>query len=82
MDERHSVIEHAVSLSEGLSGRDIRNAMRLALPKAVLETPPQLRLTHIDSALSQIRDAYNAVSPSDVQIPPHINTARKMLGLS
>ncbi|WP_312073994.1 ATP-binding protein [Atlantibacter sp.] len=82
VDERHSVIEHAVSLSEGLSGRDIRNAMRLALPKAVLETPPHLRLTHIDSALSQIRDAYNAVSPSDVQIPPHINTARKMLGLS
>ncbi|MNR56563.1 hypothetical protein D3C85_1771590 [compost metagenome] len=76
------MLEQATSLSEGLSGRDIRNAMRLALPKAVLESEQKLTLGHLESALSQIRDAYGAISATVVTVPPHIDTAKKMLGLS
>lgn len=81
-DERDNLLDQATSLSEGLSGRDIRNAMRLALPKAVLESEQKLTLGHIESALSQIRDVYGAISATVVTVPPHIDTAKKMLGLS
>lgn len=81
-ETRETMLEQATSLSEGLSGRDIRNAMRLALPKAVLESEQQLTLGHLESALAQIRDAYGAISGTASAIPPHINTAKKMLGLS
>ena len=81
-DARETMLESAVSLSEGLSGRDIRNAMRLALPKAVLESEQKLTLKHLESALAQIRDAYDAISNAASFVPPHINTAKKMLGLS
>ncbi|MCT9844859.1 ATP-binding protein [Leclercia sp.] len=81
-EARETMLEQAASLSEGLSGRDIRNAMRLALPKAVLESEQQLTLKHIESALTQIRDAYGAISDASSSVPPHINTAKKMLGLS
>lgn len=81
-DTRELMLEQATSLSEGLSGRDIRNAMRLALPKAVLESEQQLTLGHLESALAQIRDAYGAISDSASSFPPHIVTAKKMLGLS
>jgi hypothetical protein len=56
--------------------------MRLALPKAVLESEQKLTLGHLESALSQIRDAYGAISATVVTVPPHIDTAKKMLGLS
>lgn len=75
-DARETMLESAVSLSEGLSGRDIRNAMRLALPKAVLESEQKLTLKHLESALAQIRDAYDAISNAASFVPPHINTAK------
>lgn len=81
-DARDVFLEQATSLSEGLSGRDIRNTMRLALPKAVLESEQKLTLKHLESALSQIRDAYGAISSMVTTVPPHIDTAKKMLGLS
>lgn len=81
-DDREALIAGAVALSDGLSGRDMRNAMRLALPKAVRSPQQQLALAHIESALAQIREAYRAISSSATHIPPHIDTARKMLGVS
>lgn len=81
-DAREVFLDQATSLSEGLSGRDIRNAMRLALPKAVLESEQKLTLKHLASSLSQIRDAYGAISSTVTTVPPHIDTAKKMLGLS
>lgn len=81
--EREMIIDQATSLSGGLSGRDIRNVMRLALPKAVMETENQaLAMYHIESAINQIRDAYMAITKTPASdIPPHIDTAKKMLGL-
>lgn len=81
--EREMIIDQATSLSGGLSGRDIRNAMRLALPKAVMETENQaLAMHHLESAINQIRDAYMAITKTPASdIPPHIDTAKKMLGL-
>ena len=81
--EREMIIDQATSLSGGLSGRDIRNAMRLALPKAVMETENQaLAMHHIESAINQIRDAYSAIKTTPASgTPPHIDTAKKMLGL-
>ncbi|RSK68039.1 ATP-binding protein [Enterobacter huaxiensis] len=81
-DARETLLERVTSLSEGLSGRDIRNTMRLALPKAVLDSEQQLTLDHLEGALAQIRDAYDAISDAATFVPPHINTAKKMLGLS
>lgn len=81
-DDRETLIAQAVTLSDGLSGRDMRNAMRLALPKAVRSPQQQLALAHIESALTQIREAYRAIASSASHIPPHIDTARKMLGVS
>lgn len=81
--EREMIIDQATSLSGGLSGRDIRNVMRLALPKAVMEIENQaLAMQHIESAINQIRDAYMAITKTPASdIPPHIDTAKKMLGL-
>ena len=79
-DDRETLIAQAVTLSDGLSGRDMRNAMRLALPKAVRSPQQQLALAHIESALTQIREAYRAIASSASL--PHIDTARKMLGVS
>lgn len=57
--ERFQLIHNAVAASEGLSGREIRTALRTALPRALMETPlePKLDWHHIDSAIDDIKYA-------------------------
>lgn len=79
---KNVLITLASEWSEGLSGRDLRNAMRLALPKAVRASEQQLAPDHIESAINQIRSAYDIVDKKIKSIPPQIVAAKSMLGLS
>jgi AAA+ superfamily predicted ATPase len=58
--ERAALIAQSADLSEGMSGREIINCMRRALPKALLEADaeqiePRLDLRHIADTIAQLR---------------------------
>ena len=58
-DDRESVLTKLADVSLGLSGRDVRNCMRLALPKAILADNgdgPILKLEHLIEAVENVRD--------------------------
>jgi SpoVK/Ycf46/Vps4 family AAA+-type ATPase len=59
-ENRDEIISKAVDISDGFSGRSIRNSLRLALPKAILEgqnagTPPALKWAHVEAAIEQAK---------------------------
>lgn len=57
--DRESVITKLAGISLGLSGRDVRNCMRLALPKAILDSDngnPVLKLEHLMNAVDDVHD--------------------------
>lgn len=57
--DRESILTKLADLSLGLAGRDIRNCMRLALPKAILNdngNTPVLKLEHLMEAIEDVRD--------------------------
>jgi AAA+ superfamily predicted ATPase len=58
--DREAVIEAAVRASEGMTGRDILNCVRRALPKVLIEAersgaPAQLTYDHLEAVLRQMR---------------------------
>ena len=62
VEERESLLSKLADNSEGFSGRNIRNCMRLALPKALLEaeragSEPKLAWAHLEQAIEEIRRA-------------------------
>lgn len=68
-ESRQEILTAAADASEGLSGREIRTCMRLALPKAWLAaerlgTQPLLSIDHIQTALEEIRAAHENVGRS------------------
>jgi SpoVK/Ycf46/Vps4 family AAA+-type ATPase len=75
--------------SEGLSGREIRTCMRLALPKVLVEAekdelPPMLKIKHLFSAISQVKTSINEVANNTLATPLEIEksrTAKNMLGI-
>ncbi|WP_338561932.1 ATP-binding protein [Erwinia sp. E_sp_B04_7] len=81
---REHLLDQLVQSSAGLSGRDIRNCMRLALPKAVqMPDKPQLTPEHLQQAIVQVRQAWAAVQSSPPQqTSSPTEMARKMLGVS
>ena len=57
--DRESVLTKLADISHGLSGRDVRNCMRLALPKAILADKgegPVLKLEHLIDAVNDVHD--------------------------
>ena len=57
--DRDSIITKLADISLGLSGRNIRNCMRLALPKAILDSNnenPVLKLEHLMNAVDDVRN--------------------------
>jgi SpoVK/Ycf46/Vps4 family AAA+-type ATPase len=67
IENREDLINKCSELSEGFSGREIRTAMRLSLPKAFMEseknkTEATLKLEYIQSAIIQINLANKEVS--------------------
>jgi len=68
-DERDSLINQCAELSEGFSGREIRTCMRLALPKALMQSDvsiekAMLSLDHLISAIENVRKSQMEVGSS------------------
>lgn len=89
-DDVDSIIELAANESDGFSGRDIRTAMRLALPKIFLisqadENTDNKRLgwEHIEEAIGQVKRAQvevgQYVNPNSKS---ELNTTKALLGLN
>lgn len=84
---RCEIIEIAAGLSDGFSGRDIRNCMRLALPKAILEseekdTESVLKIEHIEDVIKQMKLAKKNVANTTSNLTEtEQNTAKSLLGL-
>lgn len=88
--ERDVILTQCANESDGLSGREIRTCMRLALPKALKEAQgnvavAQLDFEHIYSAILGIKKAQKEVAnqqTSRQRAVENANTARKMLGVT
>ncbi|MCE0491266.1 ATP-binding protein [Pantoea sp. Mb-10] len=82
--DRQSYLHELVMLSDALSGRDIRNCLRLALPKALMgEGPPRLTLSHLSESIARVRQAYSAInSGAGNAASSQIDVAKKLLGVS
>lgn len=80
---RASLIDRCAGASDGLSGREIRTALRIALPRALRESPlaPKVHWDHINSALWDIRTAKKNVGHSEHMIDRtnDVEAARKLL---
>ena len=66
--ERTDFVAMCVDASEGLAGREIRNALRLALPKALIREGSDMKcvleITDVISAIDQIRSSYEDIESS------------------
>mgnify|MGYP003583917072 FL=1 len=73
---REELIEQASNASNGLSGREIRTALRTALPRAVMEQSdePKLAWSHLDSAITDIKYAKTNVGGGNAT--PSASSAR------
>lgn len=87
--ERESLIEEISVKSEGLSGREIRTCMRLALPKAFIaaEQAQQvacLSAQHILEAIEQTLNTHQEIATQQKRThsTQDISQAKKMLGLN
>lgn len=84
-DDRDMILDSAAQLSESLSGREIRTCMRLALPKALVQsTTPRLSASHIQAAIDQVRTAVAELGSTATHHPSNskLDVARKLLGVS
>lgn len=85
--ERGDLIQYASASSAGLSGREIRTALRTALPRAVMEQPenPKLAWNHIESAIEDIKYAKTNVgggnAKTTVSSTRDAKTAKSLLGI-
>ena len=68
-DDRESLINQCAEISEGFSGREIRTCMRLALPKALMQSgvsieEAMLSVEHLTSAIDNVRKSQREVGSS------------------
>ena len=68
-DDRDTLVNQCAELSEGFSGREIRTCMRLALPKALMQSAvsieeAKLSIEHLISAINNIRKSQREVGSS------------------
>lgn len=89
-EARDQLIEDCSELSDGLSGREIRTCMRLALPKAFLaaektDMPAILSLENLKSAIDQIRAAHIEIATTETISRSQLRdaaAAKKLLGIN
>lgn len=87
--ERDNLIETAVNISEGFSGRDIRTCMRLSLPKVIMagqasNTLVGLTVSHLSDAIEQINKAKKEIGTEAGERKlgaSEMRLSQKMLGL-
>ncbi|WP_374492304.1 ATP-binding protein [Brachymonas sp.] len=58
-EDRETLIERCATESEGFSGREIRNVLRTAFPRAIHDNvqKPCVQWTHLESAIADVRTA-------------------------
>lgn len=83
-ETREALLNLAAQLSSGLSGREMRTCMRLALAKAVREpTRPALTGEHLQNAIEQVATATAQMqAQSGKTNTPTLEAARTLLGVS
>jgi SpoVK/Ycf46/Vps4 family AAA+-type ATPase len=94
---REQLLDDCAAHSAGLSGRELRTCMRLALPKVLLAAEqtgdaPALALRHLEEAIAEVRLALKEVGvaaahpPRLASVSGHIDndtgTAMRMLGVA
>ncbi|WP_343737571.1 ATP-binding protein [Achromobacter sp.] len=82
-EDRERLLEELAATSEGLSGREIRTCMRLALPKPLLDGGTGvLHRSHLQEALAQLRSAQRDIHASQPEAGlDSIEATRKALGI-
>jgi len=75
-EPRQPLIDSVSSLSEGLSGREIRTCMRLALPKAFLAAEqsgnaPRLGAEQLHAAIEEVQTAHRHIATSNSSSRKH-----------
>ena len=68
-DDRDTLVNQCAELSDGFSGREIRTCMRLALPKALIQSgisieEAKLSIEHLISAIDNVRKSQREVGSS------------------
>ncbi|WP_129932608.1 MULTISPECIES: ATP-binding protein [unclassified Pseudomonas] len=83
-DDLDLLLSTAAQASQGLSGREIRTCMRLALAKAVsVPVKPALALAHLQEAIDQVVTALSHLHSNNSKTnTPTLEAARKLLGVS
>lgn len=73
---RGELIDQASDASSGFSGREIRTALRTALPRAAMDKPDEPKLTweHLESAIADIK--YARANVGGGSTPPSASSAR------
>lgn len=84
-EEREVLIARCAQASEGFSGREIRTALRIAFPRAIVEEPaaPTVRWRHLEAAIGDIRLANRNVGKGrhDVGANDGVEAGRRLLGV-
>ena len=84
--DRQEFAQQCAALSEHLSGREIRTAMRLALPKALIAAekarlPAMLAIENLQEAITQIRAAQAEVASQAGAAHGQAALAKQLLGV-
>jgi len=85
-EERSLLIEKCAEHSEGFAGRDIRKAVRLALPKILKEQEPTsnlfgLKWLHLIESINQVREESEKVGSKRIVATEDQKVAASLLGI-
>lgn len=86
--EKNSFVSVCAERSDGLSGREIRNVLRLALPKALMRASENasdsLCLDDVASAIDQIKESYINIKDSTIssESVKNYKSERELLGIN
>lgn len=87
--DRTQLLTHCTTLTDGLSGRELRTCLRLALPKALLAAeqaglPPAVGIQHMEQAIAEVRKAMADVGTPAIggRTDSDTHTARRLLGVA
>lgn len=85
-ESRESLVSQSALASDGLSGREIRSCMRLALPKALLASggdtaSARLAWEHVEAAIGEVKRALQNIGRGSGVLSGDQSTARALLGV-
>lgn len=86
LGNRDDILKTLCEISVGLSGREIRTCMRLALPKALINAEqkgisPQLSIQHLQDAITQVFSSHKLIGNRNISTIDDAETAKNLLGI-